>query len=870
MPLSPHPRLHYDRSGLKKLLTIALLLCSAPASAQERSLELSRTDRPWEFLTAVGTRAGLFGDESGKVEAWVYPLKLFRNFHVQFEIGGRILSAETLARTVTARPESCSILYSGDTFTVKETFFVPVQEPGAVVMFDITSESPLNIRVAFDRDFQLEWPAALGATYANWDATLHAFTFGEEQKKYAAVVGSPTTTNEHLEYQDNYSSSNEDSFDLGVTAKKTENRLVILAASVHGAADAQKTYQQLSTDYARLLTEAAGYYRSYLGRTVSVELPDTQLQQAYDWSRISVLQGFVNNPFLGTGMIAGYRTSGTSQRPGFAWFFGRDSMWTALALNAEGDFSTSRTALEFLSKFQRDDGKIPHEIAQTASLVDWFKGYPYAYASADATPLYLIAMNDYANQSGDLEFVRGKWDSLWKAYQFLHSTYDPQGLPQNFGIGHGWVEGGPLLPVRGELYQSGVGAAALRGLANIAHLVGKSEEEPKLTQEAENLEKLINQIFWLADKKRYAFGLDQSGKPVDEPSVLATVPMWFGLLREDQAQPMISELAAPEHQADWGMRIIANTASRYSGGGYHYGSVWPLFTGWASVGEYQYHRDLPAYGNLRANALLALDGSLGHVTEVLSGDQYQPLSTSSPHQIWSAAMVISPLLRGMFGLASDANIHVLSFAPHVPPDWPSFAVKNVHVGACVVDLHYHRTEEAISLDADRSGTGDCSLEFSPSLALGAEVIQVEMNGHLVANRVTKSPADQHLNVKFPLVKGSNKLHITVLNDFGVSIPTALPALGTKSRGLRVLSETWSAAHDRLELDVAGAKGTVYDLGVWSAGQLSLVEGAEWTKGVAGRGQVHLRMPAGDADEYARAKIIFHFSAKASPERPKAN
>ena len=112
-------------------------------------------------------------------------------------------------------------------------------------------------------------------------------------------------------------------------------------------------------------------------------------------------------------------------------------------------------------------------------------------------------------------------------------------------------------------------------------------------------------------------------------------------------------------------------------------------------------------------------------------------------------MVISPLLRGMFGLSSDANTHVLTFAPHVPADWPSFAVKNVHVGACVVDLHYHRTEEAISLDADRSGTGDCSLEFSPSLALGAEVIQVEMNGHLVANRVTKSPADQHLNVKFP-------------------------------------------------------------------------------------------------------------------------
>jgi hypothetical protein len=233
-------------------------------------------------------------------------------------------------------------------------------------------------------------------------------------------------------------------------------------------------------------------------------------------------------------------------------------------------------------------------------------------------------------------------------------------------------------------------------------------------------------------------------------------------------------------------------------------------------------------------------------------------------------MVISPLLRGMFGLSSDANTHVLTFAPHVPPDWPTFAVKNIHLGACAVDLRYHRTEDTISLEAERSGTGDCSLEFSPSLGLGAEVIQVEMNGHLIANRVTKSPADQHLNVKIPLVKGTNKLHITVLNDFGVNIPTSLPPLGAKSRGLRVVSETWSASRDRLEFDIAGAKGAVYDLGLWSAGQLSSVEGAEWTKGAAGRGQVRLHMPTGNPDEYVRAKIIFRFSPKSPMEHSKAN
>ena len=92
----------------------------------------------------------------------------------------------------------------------------------------------------------------------------------------------------------------------------------------------------------------------------------------------------------------------------------------------------------------------------------WFKDYPYAYVSADATPLFMIAMNDYAAQSGDVAFAQDKWDNLWRAYQFMRSTYDAQGLAQNAGIGHGWVEGGPLLPVKNEYYQAGLAVEALR------------------------------------------------------------------------------------------------------------------------------------------------------------------------------------------------------------------------------------------------------------------------------------------------------------------------------------------------------------------------------------------------------------------------
>jgi glycogen debranching enzyme len=93
----------------------------------------------------------------------------------------------------------------------------------------------------------------------------------------------------------------------------------------------------------------------------------------------------VANPLLPEGMVAGYRFSADDRRPGYAWFFGRDSLWTALAWNAMGDFRSTRTALDFLDRFQRADGKIPHEIPQSATLIRPLAETEFAYAEADGS-----------------------------------------------------------------------------------------------------------------------------------------------------------------------------------------------------------------------------------------------------------------------------------------------------------------------------------------------------------------------------------------------------------------------------------------------------------------------------------------------------
>jgi glycogen debranching enzyme len=609
--------------------------------------------------------------------------------------------------------------------------------------------------------------------------------------------------------------------------------------------------------------ESAAYYADYLKKTVRVELPDAQLQAAYDWSRVSLLQGLVVNPTMGTGLVAGYRTSGESQRPGFAWFFGRDAFWSTLALNGEGDFLNAKTALAFVAQFQREDGKIPHEIAQGASFVNWFKDYPYGFASADATPLFVIAVGDYVKASGDIEFAKTNWEKLWKAYEFMRSTY-AGGTPKNLGIGHGWVEGGPLLPVKSEFYQSGLAVEAQSDLAHLAKLAGKDDVAKTLAEQSENERKALNATFWSDEKKMYAFALDNENKRVDEASVLATVPMWFGLLDEEKASAMISILAGHEHETDWGMRIISNRSAKYGGGGYHYGSVWPLFTGWASVGEYRYHRARPAYDNLRANALLGIDGSPGHVTEVLSGDYYQPLSTASPHQIWSAAMVISPVLRGMMGLQVNVQEKAITLAPHLPAHWSHVGLENVPLGKSSIRFEYKKNHEEITLEVERVGGNEsCFVDFQPAVSLRAKVLKAELNGKPVPFKSEPSASDQHIAVRIPISGAKSTLRIFLVNDFELSADATLPPLGSASEGMRIVTERWSASRDQVDLDISGLAGARYKVHVWNAKQIDHVEGAELNSTSRNTDDfLWIEMPKSDAERYSQRLVVIHFGGKA--------
>jgi hypothetical protein len=317
-------------------------------------------------------------------------LKLIDDFKLSFQLQGYPLEIDgaQIATGIAVRPESTTFTYSHAGFTVRQTVFAPVDEPGIVMLLDVQSVLPLTVIGSFRPRLKLMWPAGLMTNNVGWDEKDQVYSLTEESKRFAAVIGTPGARDVSLMPYQEEPRDVPVRFVVDVAPDAARMHLlpIVIAGSVEGRDKAKETYDRLLGTARALYESNVAYYRSLEERTLTVETPDERLDTALRWAKVGVDKGVATNPLLGTGLVAGFRTSGESERPGFAWMFGRDALWTSLAIHSYGDFPAAKTALEFLRKLQRDDGKIPHEISQSATLVPWFKDYEYPWASAVRRP----------------------------------------------------------------------------------------------------------------------------------------------------------------------------------------------------------------------------------------------------------------------------------------------------------------------------------------------------------------------------------------------------------------------------------------------------------------------------------------------------
>jgi len=839
-------------------------------------LVLERPSRAGRFIASIGGRAAALGYEHRPFELWAWPLKIADDVDVAFSLEGYPVPFEgrDLLTSVSVRPESTTLVYAHAAFTVRQILFIPPGESAIVMLFDVKSVLPLQLVVHFRPRLRLMWPGTSMTPYVSWDAAAQAYDIGEESGKLAAVIAAPGARDLGvLPYQEEprdvpvsfafdaagaagAAGAAAASGAAGYDASR-QVPAVVVAASVEGRQAARAVAGRVLEHVSSLHAAAVDHYRDLLDSTMEIATPDERLDRAFTWAKVGIDKGLATNPTLGTGLLAGFRTSGDSERPGFAWFFGRDALWTTLATTAYGGFETTRTALQFLAKQQRADGKIPHEVSQSAAFVPWFTGYPYAWASADATPLFVIAHAAYWQATGDRAFLDASWPGIIKAYEFSRATdRDGNGLIENTNVGHGWVEGGALYPAHEEIYLQGLWIEAQRGLAALAGVRGDSALAAQTQAGAERTRAVVESTFWL-EQGHYAFATrTPTDKPsvaepgpyrarrqaaldalaparlIDEDTVLPAVPLWWRLLDPSRAQSQIDRLGSGALATDWGTRLLSRKSALYDPLSYHYGSVWPLFTGWTSMAAYRNGRPHVGYDALMANALLTETGALGSITELISGELNAPFGRSSHHQIWSQAMVATPLIQGLLGIEVARGGSSLTVAPQLPADWPSAHVRRIAAGGAFYDLDVERTAERYAISVDRearpapvpvqavsgasatntnSNAHTLSLVFAPALPLDAKIRRVTLGGRPHAFTIEREGDIQRVRVAIEPPAPPMPIRLEIMHDAGtdVSVPIVAPSPGAASEGLRVLRVRAEA--NALQLLVEGRGQHAYRL-----------------------------------------------------------
>ncbi len=828
---------------------------TVPAFAFEPcAVRLSQTARPGVPFDKIGRKFAVIGSGDGSFEAWAWPLKLFRDLRFSFFLGSSAFPVEgrDVARFIDATPARTTVTFVHQAFTVRAHYIAAIDDPGAIVLLEIDASEPLSIVAGFLPVLQPMWPAGLGGQYAYWDEALKAYVLSESTRKNHGLVGSPAARG--LSYTAAHMLSdapNQFKIDIAKPADVRGRYVPIIMAGGKGSFDAvTDVYRRLAAAPERVYREAEEHYAALLASTLRVTTPVPDLDLAFTWAKIAYDNLVADNPDLGRGLVAGFGPSGAGGRPGFGWFFGGDAFINVLSLDALGNAVAAKEAIAFCAKWQRRDGKMAHELSQSAGYIDWWGAYPYGYLHGDTTPFYIVAMDDYYAKTGDLAFVRASRQSLKRAYDWCLSTdEDHDGLMDNAKAGLGALEFGSLTGIRTDIYLAAVWCEACEGMERLARALGDEALSKEAGTARGRAVDAIERRLWDGERGRYAHAVDTEGGLVRELTPWSAVGLMWGFGDGERRASSLKSICAAELTTDWGVRSLSDKSALYEPLSYNYGAVWPFLTGWVAAAQFANDLPVPGYGSMMSSVRHSFDNAPGCLTEVLSGARNVWPAEAVPHQGFSSGSVVLPFVRGLLGLAGSAPEKRVRFEPRLPADWDRLSVEGFKVGEAEVAVRYTRSGSKITAVVTSSGSAGWRMIFRPSFGPGTTILAASVNGKPVPFAAGGPTARAvRPSVEFPL-SGKDTVEI----DFEPTVEVVPPAVrsrtGDADGALKIVGIELSARTGSLEIVVDGLAGETYELPLVRSDRVLAAEGAE----LAGKGLI-IRMPGSPGGGFVRQAV----------------
>ncbi len=806
---------------------------SEPWEIKQNDFAIIRDNATKNYCETAGERILIMGKETGGIdEIWSHPFMAFRDYEagIKFSNKDSIIWLNKQTPQIEIRPESFTRKYSIQNGSLTETIIASKTETVGVIHYQYIGDEPCEFFIKFKSNMRLMWPYSEKVfktlRYAH-DINLNSIIVSEESEDYACLMGSNKEPENLLvgQYEDfkiswtenNYCQIKEITSDDFLVSgiwhfqlfPREEFDIVVCANHTPDGSSAINTtidiYKKSINNTALINEEALTHNQDLFSESLIITTPDSTFNKGYKWALEATDRFFVNTPGLGGSLVAGYNTTNTGWdgghkidgRPGYAWYFGRDGQWSGFALLDYGDIEKVKSILKMYQDFQDLNGKIYHEIS-TSGVVH--------YDAADATPLYIILAGKYLKHSGDVEFIRESWPNIKKAIEFCFSTdTDGDHLIENTNVGHGWVEGGHLFGSHSSLYLTSCWAAALDEASYITEALELNEKMNYYQEEAEIVKKIISTDFWDDEENYYYQGKYIDGTYHTAQSIMPSIPMYFEQTEKNKAIEILPAFAEYNFTSDWGCRIVSADSPNFHPRGYHTGSVWPLFTGWVSLAEFNYGQDVQGYTHIMNNLQVFQHWSLGYIEEVLHGEIYQPAGVCR-HQCWSETMVLQPAIEGMLGFEPDAVNNSLTLSPKFPVNWDSVKVKNIKVGDHIVNFTMNRNDNLIRYQFQHSGSSTIKLHFDPLLPEGTEIKEIIVKGNFEPKRLsTNIPPTFYLNdliiLEYKVEKG-----IKVIP----SIPHPQP--GDTSKGIRIVRD-W-LENDVYNISVEALQGSNHILKVY--------------------------------------------------------
>ena len=495
-----------------------------------------------------------------------------------------------------------------------------------------------------------------------------------------------------------------------------------------------------------------------LVRLAEIQIPDKQLQEAFQWIKYNTDWLVREVPGIGRGFGAGL--------PDYPWWFGVDSEYTIQGLIATGRKDLVYSTLELihnLSERSNDNGRIIHEVSTN--------GVIFNPGNINETPQWVSTIWEVYRWTGDRELLDKYFPSIEKGLDWLLRENDKDG--NLLADGYGMME---IHGLKSEMIDvAAYSQKAFADAAKMAEILGKMELSKSYKQTADTLALKINADFWVEEFGSYAdfigtveealhlvddaiIRADSLKKPWAVKELKATKAK-LSTMPKNQKQgfvlfhnwvvntPMETGIANPEKAKialattkkytnpfgtfvtgiDWDEHSEKEDGSFTGSKSFSYtGAVMTLPTGVSAIGESRYGN---ADGTL--DYLKRMTRSFGFA---LPGSMYEVSPDYGMFtQAWTLYSFSVPIVMQFFGIQPDAGNKVIHIRPQMPSNWEEANIKKVIVGDNEINLTFvdKLGTRIIEVEQTQSKWGisiEIPVEYSKVKILGKEVSSDTQNG----------------------------------------------------------------------------------------------------------------------------------------------